>query len=514
MISNVIPIKKLVATFSLFLGILCCNDANALTWKTPPDLFNSSQSSLDFASDPLGNAFTVWADGGANSYLSARFSAATGTYGTPTTLYTPFDISLDGDIQVATDATQTALFTFVDFNPTNTLLVTSYFNGTTYVTPTPSPLSTTASGTFIRPAVAMDGLGNGVAVWSENSGATNAVFSSFFDPGTVSWGPITQLSVPANASLDPSVGFSADGTAAAVWRDLNTFQVYASNFNGTSWTAVPGVIGAAGSQIPDVQMDASGNALAVWTNVTGDSLNFSYFSGGVWSAEAPIATIDAFSRYSYQVSPNGNAVAAFQIGGEAFYSYFTGGTWSAPVQYSIGAAGQTSSVAVGIDTAGNALLIWSDFTTGNTWSRLLTGGVLQPTADLISTLDELDPTFAGLADNGRGFTSGVIPGGEGQGASGTYTLLIPPVVVATGTTCNNKFATQTDRIHIITFTPSTDPAVTAYYIRRNGVLIAAIPASGPYIFYDHNRCKGVTDVYTITAVSPSGEGPPAVVVLR
>jgi hypothetical protein len=504
MISNVIPIKKLVATLSLFLGILCHNDANALTWKTPPDVFSDSRSSLDFASDPLGNAFTVWGDNGTEQYYSARFSAVTGTYDAPTALYPGSE-----GIRVATDATQTALFAFTDFP--NSLLETAYFNGTTYVTPTPSPLRTTAAGVVISPAVAMDGLGNGVVVWGEE-GVTQDIFSSFFDPGTVSWGPITQLNTPGFASVAPEVAYSADGTAVAIWNDLDTLEVYASNYNGTSWTAIPIVISSPSSINIMVEMDASGNALALWSNSSGDTLFFSYYSGGTWSAEAPISLIDN-SSYSFQMSPNGNAVVGFTRGGEAYYSYFTGGSWGVPVQYSINAAGQVSSIAVAIDTAGNALLTWTDTNTNSTWSRLLTAGVLQPTADLISSDDTLETIFAGLADNGRGFVSGEILISELRGVFATYTLFAPPGMVAEGTICNNKFATQTDRIHIITFTPSTDPTVLAYYIRRNGVLIAAIPASGPYIYYDHNRCKRDTDVYTITAVSLEGEGLPAVVVL-
>lgn len=74
---------------------------------------------------------------------------------------------------------------------------------------------------------------------------------------------------------------------------------------------------------------------------------------------------------------------------------------------------------------------------------------------------------------------------------------------------------QTDIVNIITITPSTTPGVVSYYLRRDGVLIAIIPASGPYIYYDHNRSKHQTYTYSLTSVDGFGvESAPVVLVMK
>lgn len=78
----------------------------------------------------------------------------------------------------------------------------------------------------------------------------------------------------------------------------------------------------------------------------------------------------------------------------------------------------------------------------------------------------------------------------------------------------NEFATQTEYVHQLKWIPSTDPSVVGYLIRRNGILIAEINASGPFVFNDHNRKKREVDVYTIVSFNAAGmESSPLVVIL-
>lgn len=70
-----------------------------------------------------------------------------------------------------------------------------------------------------------------------------------------------------------------------------------------------------------------------------------------------------------------------------------------------------------------------------------------------------------------------------------------------GKAIKNRFATQTDLIYKLKWTPSSDPTVTHYILYRNGVLIATIPATGPYQYLDHNRNPKVTDSYNLTAAN-------------
>jgi hypothetical protein len=72
----------------------------------------------------------------------------------------------------------------------------------------------------------------------------------------------------------------------------------------------------------------------------------------------------------------------------------------------------------------------------------------------------------------------------------------------TGSVLKDRFLTQTDIIHKLVWTPPADSSSIVFYqITRNGTVIAVVPASGPLVYYDHNRSKRKTDVYTIVSVS-------------
>lgn len=77
----------------------------------------------------------------------------------------------------------------------------------------------------------------------------------------------------------------------------------------------------------------------------------------------------------------------------------------------------------------------------------------------------------------------------------------------------NEFATQTEYSHLLTWTPSTDTTVAGYILRRNGHIIARIPANGPFRYNDHNRREYERDVYTLVAVNAAGVESQAVEVI-
>lgn len=80
-----------------------------------------------------------------------------------------------------------------------------------------------------------------------------------------------------------------------------------------------------------------------------------------------------------------------------------------------------------------------------------------------------------------------------------------------GKVIKNKFATQTDIIHRLTWNQIADPTVLGYVLYRNGEQIAVIPSTGPLVFNDHNRRKHEVDIYTLAAFNANGPiGTPAV----
>lgn len=112
-----------------------------------------------------------------------------------------------------------------------------------------------------------------------------------------------------------------------------------------------------------------------------------------------------------------------------------------------------------------------------------------------------------------------------QTVTGTITVGDGPIAIAftffpnapqdfAGKVINNRFALQTDRVNRLTWTASTDPTINSYLLLRDGQPLASIPATGPFVYEDHNRKKNVTYTYTLYAVSGNTQSDPQIVVLK
>lgn len=73
-----------------------------------------------------------------------------------------------------------------------------------------------------------------------------------------------------------------------------------------------------------------------------------------------------------------------------------------------------------------------------------------------------------------------------------------------GVVLTNKFATQKEFTHVLTWHPSVDPTVIGYRLYVNGTLERTIPVSGPYKEVFLRRCDNVEYVYRLVAVSDQG----------
>ncbi len=82
-------------------------------------------------------------------------------------------------------------------------------------------------------------------------------------------------------------------------------------------------------------------------------------------------------------------------------------------------------------------------------------------------------------------------------------IALPPANIF-GCAIINKFISQTEYIHIISWTASPGSCVTGYQIFRNGTQIAFIPSTSQLEYEDHNRHKKA-DVYSVRAVNSFGQ---------
>jgi 6-phosphogluconolactonase (cycloisomerase 2 family) len=136
----------------------------------------------------------------------------------------------------------------------------------------PQSLVSTATNPPTLPAVALDGLGNAVAVWEQSDGTSLRINSAYLEAGSASpqqFGSITKISTAGDSSTNPLVATDASGGAIAVWQDNTATQiegaVAAPPSNGSLAFGSPTAISTAGSPAsPSVGIDSAGDGVAGW----------------------------------------------------------------------------------------------------------------------------------------------------------------------------------------------------------------------------------------------------------
>lgn len=495
-----------ILSFLLLVGNI--GSLQAASWQTPPEQFTSDESGIlgDIAANSAGNAIAVWIDNSGSPLKTVNASYfSNGAWG-PTTLLGTGSIQ---NVAVAFDDSGTGLAIWsVPTFPTPGTLETAYFDGSTWSTPTPNPLETSFSSFFVQPAIAMNQLGQGVAIWLDT--ASQEVRSSFFNAGA--WTTPTFIGNGDNAPM--SVAYSQNGTAVAAWLDLGF--VIVNQFTGGVWQS-SAVLGAPGDSVPVVGIDGNGIGYAIWTDAAGNT-KVSQFNGTSWSTPQIISVGLGNASASIAVDGAGAAVSLWIDGSSVVQSsVFNGITWGAPV--AVSTAGVPTQADVAIAQNGNALALWVEVSSGLVQSAFLPlGGSWSPQLLVRDSTLSTSQVIAATSSKGYSFALWEEDNFELETSDvfGSFILNLPaPPASITAKQCNDLFATQIDRINIITFTPSTDPVVVSYLLRRNGVLIAVIPANGPFVYYDHNRCKNTTYIYTLTSVNSFGvESTPITVVVN
>lgn len=458
-------------------------------WQNPPEPLTTSGDGAtpDIAANSDGDALAVWID---NTTVKASHFA-NGAWGTFTNIST--NAGTNSLSKVAYDDSGNGLAIWVANDPPNRTVHSAFFNGTTWTEPPITPLDT-ATNPFISPAVAMDGTGKGLSVWVET--VANTVHSSIFNFSF--WSSQTTIGTGNGAA---SIAMSKNGTGVAVW--INGGIATANQFISNAWQ-VAAPIGQAGDSEPDVGMDSNGKAHAVWLLVPGRIMT-STFNGTSWSASQEISSGVGNINPHIAVAPGGTAVATWIDSSNALQSALYNGTsWSAPVLVSSTPPAKEQDVSVAAN--GNALVLWASSTSNEIDSAALPLNGSWGFQEVVRTSSNaISGIRSAFSSTGSGFGVWLETAPDlSTNAFGSFTLgIIPPSPPASieGKVRKNSSATQTDRLHIIKFEPSTDTAVIFYRLRRDGIIIAEIPKAGPYKYIDHHRSSKVENVYTVAAVA-------------
>jgi Ca2+-binding RTX toxin-like protein len=238
-----------------------------------------------------------------------------------------------------------------------------------------------ASAATESPELAMDRLGNAVAVWQRSNGQ-DGVVQAAVRPAGGRWSEPKDLSAPGDSAFSADVAVDA-GQVTAVWlilRDRRTIVQSSSRTIAGDWTPAATLSGPVGNtSAPAVAMDDHGGAVASWLWSNGGFLVVqaaSHAAAGGWSEPQVLSGPGrSASRPQVVVDGNGNVI----VGWARYNGSWTaaqvaerpaGGTWR-PAHDLSHRGGNTYGVDLAINRRGDAVATWIQSqlaASGDLWS--------------------------------------------------------------------------------------------------------------------------------------------------
>ena len=244
------------------------------------------------------------------------------------------------------------------------------------------------AGDATEPQIALDGAGNGLAVWRQTDAMLNDdILSKRYTPvGGWDMDPTVLEDAPGYA-LDPRIAMNADsGDALAVWSRFvsppggDSFIHFNRYTAGVGWNNMAGSVSstAMGTEAfgPAIAIDANGNALAAWgqftppvppISVAADIWSSRYDAGtGLWGTPATIEDdADVARNPDIAFDLNGDALTVWQQGPNqnwgVWFNRFTAATvsWGMATLIQDDDPGDTGAPKIAVDAGGNAIAVWS-----------------------------------------------------------------------------------------------------------------------------------------------------------
>ena len=235
-------------------------------------------------------------------------------------------------------------------------------------------------GSASYPDIAVDPMGNGVAVWSQYDGALRYIWANRYVPGN-GWGVAQKIhSTPSGNGFDAHVVCDDSGNAFLIWREYPS--VFSSRYvAGIGWTDGESLCShdSETQSLPSIAVDAEGNAIAVWSerahyyslcNIWANR----YVIGSGWGDEVLIETNDSGDALepSVALDSGGNAIAVWSQISSQYPSqariwanrYIASIGWGTERLIDIESTDFMLSPRVAMDDAGNAIATWYQIITG------------------------------------------------------------------------------------------------------------------------------------------------------
>lgn len=360
----------------------------------------------------------------------------------------------------------------------NALIVWSFFDGASYHIQAVKYLYATSNWISISDLIvyaafefdlAFDRKGNAVLVWEGRVGFKNVIQAATLSAGSYTWEQTADVSPSNTQSSFPKIGLDKWGNAIVVWSEGVAFTHIASAklvSGASSWISTTDPTSADRSIAPDIAVDPAGNAVAIWYRIINNSISqvevSTLLAGSfTWTPPVILASSLLITDPKVVVDKYGNAVAIWSASGVLQNALLPfGKSWTSPVSItpgSIGVGGQQIAMTP------------------------CAFAVIAYTAQVFASSEEVVQSVHSI---------GLFPPSPPKNLKGKV--------------IKNKFLTQEDLIHRLTWDASDDSCIVKYFIRRNGELIGVVPSKDPLFFDDHNRQKKIQDNYTITAVKADG----------
>jgi hypothetical protein len=494
---------------------------------SPPTIIGQNVSNSPVvAVSPSGYAVAVWTFfDGAQDHVQSAILPLSGSWTVlPGYVSDPAEDAQLPNVVVDSSGNAVAVWEIFNGSTSRVQAARLPFGSSTWISATADLATGITLDTGAKTQLGIDALGNTTAGWINALGASSFIQSARLPSGSDTWTSLTDIAanIPSNLTLevDPA------GNAVAVWEARSGFKTILQGasiaFNATIWTQTADLTtSSVNSFNPSLGVDGSGNAIAMWaTGFAPSTLVIKAsklpFGTTTWLATSDVTVPEQGAFHpSIAVAPSGYAVASWQFKHTPSEFVIQGATlavgsfsWSTPVDLTSLNQNNSRVPTTAVDPLGNAIVLWSQDIGSQTFlmgSLLpyglpwIPGMILSP---LNTNIDALNPSVA-LSANNYGVVAyeGVSPSEFLVLASHLNSPFSPvPPFSLSGEVMYNRFASQTDIIHRLEWPATIDPSVVAYYLKRNGQLIAVIPVGGPHFYEDHNRKKKNSDVYSLTSV--------------
>lgn len=208
---------------------------------------------------------------------------------------------------------------------------------------------------------------DGSAWFAVFSGSTTANDTCYPFIDRAIGGTDTQIGTNYSTDMDIS-GYSSKVGAVFTQRVSSQLDIYATFYNGTSWSAAVALENSnvTNSELPQIEVDTSGNALVTYSRNNASTYDLIWhrrpFATGTWSAAATLNTgAGSVSNVALRMrGSTGDAVAAWRQGSDGYYSTYSAasGTWSAPALFET-ESGAIEAIDAAIDDTGRVTIVWT-----------------------------------------------------------------------------------------------------------------------------------------------------------